>query len=68
MSITDLQRRILVDVSDGEWRRLVPRYPAATVTRLGRAELLRCDFSYLRSDEKRWTITPDGLQALEASA
>ena len=68
MTLTDAQRRVLVDLSDGEWRPVAMHHPANIVGHLRRAELIRSDFDHLAAHEKQYTITPDGLQALEASA
>ena len=62
--ITDRQRRALVDLSDGEWRVMVPLHSRSVIQRLNALGLIRCAEAFLNYDERIWTITPDGLAAL----
>ena len=63
--MTDAQRRALVDVSDGEWRNLAMYHDAGVVGTLRKRGLIRCDFDHLSAHEKNYTITPNGIAALE---
>ena len=67
MNLTDKQRRVLVDLSDGDWRIMVPHHNASTVQRCYALGLIRCDHDHLRYDERMWTITPRGDELLEKS-
>ena len=66
MNLTYAQHRALVDVSDGEWKRLAMTHSLGAIGFLRNRGLIRCDFDHLAAEEKRYTITPDGEQALEA--
>lgn len=66
MSLTDAQRRVLVSLSDQEWRMGHDLTKSGIVlAALSKRGLIRhADFySYL---EANWTITPGGLAALDA--
>lgn len=67
MSLTDAQRSVLVSLSDQEWRMGHDLTKSGIVlAALNRRGLIRHAefYSYL---DAIWTITPDGLAALEAS-
>ena len=66
--MTDAQRRVLVQLSDGEWRLGADITGSAIVLgKLERSGYIRCDFSHHPKLSRLWTVTPDGLSALEAS-
>lgn len=64
--LTEKQRRALVDLSDGEWHYLMIR-STSVKSWLYRHGLIRCDQDSLPYPDRMWTITPDGLAALEVS-
>ena len=66
--MTDAQRRVLAHLSDGEWRLGADLTRSAGVLgKLDRSGYIRCDFSTHPNLSRLWTVTPDGLLALEAS-
>lgn len=67
--MTDLQRSVLVQLSDGDWRQgcELTRTPGV-LGKLLALGLCRCDFDHLPMYERLFTITPRGLEALEATA
>jgi hypothetical protein len=69
MTLTPTQRRVLVDLSEGDWINLVADggHSVAAVSTANMRGLIRCDFE-VAYPARRWTITPDGIAALEASA
>lgn len=67
--MTHAQHTALAHLSDGEWRMGHDMATSAvTLSRLERAELIRCDFDHKLMMERYWTITPRGLEALERCA
>jgi|TARA_R110000822_G_scaffold157735_2_gene297407 hypothetical protein len=67
MSITDTQRRILVDLSDGSWSRDFQRtYASQPLNALLRAGFIRSDVHCGALAGRNWTATQDGLDALAA--
>lgn len=67
MNLTDKARRALVSLSDGEWVVLGEQHPTTVISNLVRAGYIRDDMSFGPIRETAYTITPDGLAALEAS-
>ena len=67
MNITSKRRAILVALSDGEWSTL-PDHLDQVKASLFRAGLIRCDFDEagFAIRDRNWTITPDGIEVLEA--
>lgn len=69
MTLTDAQRAVLVELSDGSWSNdrhsFSGRVSPVVLSRLQRAGYIRCDRDCDRLDERNWTATPDGLRALE---
>ena len=66
MNLTKKHILALADVSDGDWVRLTDYHGKIIVGNLRNAGLIRCDFDDLPATGKRYTITPDGEQALGA--
>ena len=65
-ALTPARRRVLVDLSDGEWRDdFAGRHAPQTLRALYSAGLIRCDFDIGWLAERSWTITPDGIAALD---
>ena len=66
-SLTDTQRRVLVQLSDGEWRY------GHSLTKSGGVLAVLYQRDYIRHGDfngyldANWTVTPDGLAALEVS-
>lgn len=68
MSLTDKQRRVLVDLSDGDWQPLVPHHSRSVVATLHNMGCIRPDHTHIPYEDRIWTITPIGLECLEESA
>lgn len=68
MSLTPKQRACLASVCDGEWRVLAETHAVTTVSTLVRWGYIRDDMSYGPIRETSYTITPDGIRALEAKS
>ena len=66
--MTPAKQTILARMSDHAWRQghEITRH-GATLGALLNAGLLRCDNDHVALNERLWTITPDGIAALEAS-
>ena len=69
MSLTPTQRRILVDLSEGDWVNLVAEggHSVSSVATASHRGLIRYDFEG-PFVARHWTITPEGIAALEATA
>lgn len=65
--LTDAQRRVLVDLSDGDWHTLVPHHERSVVAKVYAYGLIRCDNDHDRYENRIWTITPRGDELLSAS-
>lgn len=66
--MTSAQHTVLARLSDGEWR-IMRAHSSQVLAALYRAEMIRCDFDRrIPYSERLWTITPDGLAALERAA
>ena len=67
--MTDAQRRILVDLSEGEWLNLVADrgHSIPSVATAAKHEYIRCDFAGSPFVARHWTITPMGIAALQAA-
>lgn len=67
--MTNAQFTALARVSDGEWR---TGYEIATspvvLSALERAGYIRCGIDGHALLERFWTVTPDGIEALERAA
>jgi hypothetical protein len=69
MSITDKQRTVISRMDDGEWylgESLSPNAPGVLGV-LARKKMIRDDMQDQPFASRNWTITPDGLAALEAA-
>lgn len=70
MALTRAQRSVLVSLSDGGWSDdrggFWGFFSPGVLARLDYAGLIRSDVSHGRYDERNWTITPEGLEALGA--
>jgi len=64
--MTDMQRQNLVELSDSESRHM-RNTNTAVLSANFRNDLIRCDCAYGPLSERIWTITPKGIEALEAS-
>jgi len=66
--MTPAKQTILARMSDGAWRQghEITRH-GATLGALLNAGLLRCDNDHLPMYERFFTITPDGLNVVEAA-
>jgi len=64
--MTPAQHTALARLSDGEWRVMQDHAPGV-LARLYRADMIRCDFFHVALNDRLWTITPDGIAALEAA-
>lgn len=71
MTLTEAQRRVLVELSDGSWSDdrtpFAGRVSGNVLSPLQHAGYIRCAFSVGPLTERNWTITQAGLDALEAS-
>jgi hypothetical protein len=70
MTLTAKQHRALVSVSDGDWHMFGPDTAPVVIGALSSEEFIRGDFEGLWGEPLHaihWTITPDGLTALEAA-
>ena len=63
--MTPAQHTALARLSDGEWRVMQDHAPGV-LAKLHRADMIRCDNDHVPMYERLWTITPDGIAALEA--
>lgn len=72
MTLTDAQRRVLVDLSDRSWPDdsggFLGKYSSTVLARLDYMGLIRSDVDDGRFDERNWTITQEGIDALKVSA
>ena len=68
--LTDLERTTLARMSDGEWHRgqSLPPKSAGPLLRLETRQMIRSAGDAFTALEDHWTITPDGLAALEVTA
>ncbi|MBQ2263235.1 MAG: hypothetical protein II336_17975 [Loktanella sp.] len=64
-ALTVKQHTVLAHLSDGDWRQGYELASAGVLGVLQRRELIRDDMSVKAMEERLWTITPDGLAALE---
>tara|TARA_R110000782_G_scaffold106459_5_gene194693 strand:- start:1456 stop:1665 length:210 start_codon:yes stop_codon:yes gene_type:complete len=66
MTLTHLQRRVLVDLSDGSWSQDFQRvYSAQALSRLLDAGLIRSDTSHGPLSSRNWTATQRGIDYIE---
>lgn len=66
--MTPAQHTALARLSDGEWREGRALGRAGVLAWLLRADLIRDDMSSNCMEDRLWTITPDGLDALNRAA
>ena len=64
--MTPAQHTALARLSDGEWRAMQDHAPGV-LARLYRADMIRCDNDHIPMYERFFTITPDGLNVVEAA-
>ena len=64
--MTFAQHTALARLSDGEWRAM-PDHAPGLLARLYRADMIRCDNDHVPMYERFFTITPDGLNVVEAA-
>lgn len=66
--MTDKQRTILVSLSHGDWvQGHMLANSGQSLMALERLGHIRRDFDHHRAIEALWSITPEGIAALEAS-
>lgn len=68
MTLTAKQHRVLVDLSAGDWRQGCDLAAPGVLVALQGRGFIRDDLSHGRVSEAYWTITPDGIAALERAA
>jgi len=64
--MTPAKQTILARMSDGEWRFMQDHAPDV-LAKLYRADMIRCDNDHIPTYERFFTITPDGLNVVEAA-
>lgn len=65
MNLTTARHTVLARLSDGEWRTGYELGAASVLSSLHRAGYIRDDMSGDCMEDRLWTITPEGLAALQ---
>ena len=69
ISLTNAERRAIVDVSDGQFLNLHIRgHKLQTISRLNRRKLIHTNESHLPIQAQHYTATADGMSALRVTA